>query len=35
MKKLCNECKEPDYPLDDVTGLCYTCWQILGMYEEE
>ena len=31
----CVECKEPDYPLDDKTGLCYTCWQIAGMEEEE
>ncbi len=30
---VCSECKEPDYPLDDKTGLCYTCWQIAGMDE--
>jgi hypothetical protein len=31
----CVECKEPDHPLDDKTGLCYTCWQIAGMESEE
>ncbi len=31
--KLCAECKEPDHPLDDKTGLCYTCW-LLVCYEE-
>ena len=33
--KRCAECNEPDYPLDDKTGLCYTCWQIAGMPEGE
>ncbi len=33
--KRCLECNEPDYPLDDKTGLCYTCWQIAGMPEAE
>lgn len=30
---VCSECKEPDYPLDDKTGLCYTCWTLAGMPE--
>ena len=37
--KRCAECNEPDYPLDDKTGLCYTCWQLAGreiaLYLEE
>ena len=30
MAKLCADCGEPDYPLDDKTGLCYTCWTLAG-----
>lgn len=33
--KACAECKEPDYPLDDKTGLCYTCWVLQGAPQEE
>ena len=35
MAKLCADCGEPDYPLDDKTGLCYTCWTLLGQDSEE
>lgn len=27
----CVGCNEPDDPLDEKTGLCYTCWLIAGM----
>ncbi len=30
---VCSSCKEPDHPLDDNTGLCYTCW-LVACYEE-
>lgn len=26
----CKECGIIDYPLDDKTGLCYTCWLLEG-----
>ena len=32
--KRCANCNDEDEPLDDKTGLCYTCWQIAGMEEE-
>ena len=35
MAKLCADCGEPDYPLDDKTGLCYTCWTLAGQDSEE
>ncbi len=35
MPKLCADCGEPDYPLDDKTGLCYTCWTLAGRESEE
>ncbi len=35
MAKLCADCGEPDYPLDDKTELCYTCWTLAGQDSEE
>ncbi len=29
---VCSSCKEPDHPLDDESGLCYTCW-LVACYE--
>ena len=30
----CSKCKKPDYPLDEINGLCYECWTIVE-YEKQ
>lgn len=31
----CSYCTEPDYPLDEKSGMCYMCWLAHGDEEED